>query len=389
MTDVPLPSFGPFGFTSPEELAILAGVLADMNAAFGGNLNTSVSTPQGQWATSLAAVIGASNDLFVDFTNQVDPAFASGRMQDAIARIYYLTRRGALPTTVVGRCAGATGVFIPIGALARATDGTIYATTESGVIGTIGYVDLPFAALTLGPIDLPIGALSTIYRTIPGWDGVNNMLAGETGRDVETREQLEERRALSVASNATGILPAIRGSVLAIPEVVDVYVTENPTGSDVVIGGVTIGANSLYVGVFGGSDVDIATAIWLKKPPGCDYTGSTSVVISDTNSGYLVPPTYTVKFERAATITVGFDVVLASGPGVPGDAGEQVEAAITALFPSLARIGQPIYASSFMLAIGALGPWVRLLSIEVSGGAVATIDIDQMPILGPMTVIVT
>lgn len=103
MTDVPPPSFGPSGFTSPEELAILAGVLADMNAAFGGNLNPSVSTPQGQWATSLAAVIGASNDLFVDFTNQVDPAFASGRMQDAIARIYYLTRRGATPSLSYGQ----------------------------------------------------------------------------------------------------------------------------------------------------------------------------------------------------------------------------------------------------------------------------------------------
>lgn len=389
MTDVPPPSFGPSGFTSPEELAILAGVLADMNAAFGGNLNLSVSTPQGQWATSLAAVIGASNDLFVDFTNQVDPAFASGRMQDAIARIYYLTRRGATPTLVTARCSGATGVTIPQGALARATDGTIYASLSSGTIQTGGFVDLPFAALTTGPLDLPIGALSTIYRTIPGWDSVTNFTAGTPGRNEETRDELEDRRALSVASNATGILPAVRGSVLSVSGVVDAYVTENPTASPVTIGGVSIAAHSLYVSVFGGTDDDVATAIWLKKPPGCNYTGATSVVISDTNSGYLTPPTYTVKFDRAAATAVNFDVEIAAGPGVPGDAGNQIEAAIAGVFPSIARIGQAVYASSFTCAINALGPWVRLLSIEVDGGAVMAIDIDQIPTLGTVTTLVS
>lgn len=389
MTDVPPPSFGPFGFTSPEELAILSGVFADLNSAFGGNLNLSVSTPQGQWATSLAAVIGASNDLFVDFTNQVDPAFASGRMQDAIARIYYLTRRGAEPTTVEARCSGATGVTIPAGSLARATDGTIYASLVTGTIQTSGFVDLPFYALTTGPLDLPIGALSSIYRTVPGWDSVTNLTAGIPGRNEETREQMEDRRAQSVASNATGILPSVRGSVLAVPGVIDAYVTENPAASPVVIGGVTVAANSLYVCVYGGTDVDVATAIWLKKPPGCNYTGTTSVIISDTNSGYLTPPTYTVSFDRAALTAVNFDVEIATGPGVPGDAGVQIEAAITAVFPSIARIGQDVYASSFAAAIGALGPWVRLLLIEVGGGAVQTVDIDQIPALGTVTVLVT
>ena len=389
MTEVPPPSFGPFGFTSPEELAVLSGVLADMNQAFGGNLNLSVSTPQGQWATSLAAVIGASNDLFVDFTNQVDPAFANGRMQDAIARIYYLTRRGATPTTVTARCSGATGVTIPQGALARAIDGTIYAALSSGLIATGGFVDLTFAALTTGPLDLPIGALSTIYRTIPGWDSVTNLAAGTPGQNEETREELEDRRAQSVASNATGILPAVRGSVLSVPGVVDAYVTENPTASPVTIGGVSVAAHSLYVSVFGGTDVDVATAIWLKKPPGCNYTGATSVVISDTNSGYLTPPTYTVSFDRAASTAVNFDVEIATGPGVPGDAGNQIEAAITAVFPTIARIGQSVYASSFTCAINALGPWVRLLSIEVGGAAVQSIDIDQIPALGTVSVLVT
>ena len=134
MTNVPLPTFGDTGFTSPQELEVLDGVIADFVAAFGGNMNTGLSTPQGQLATSFAAVISAFNDLFVDYTNQVDPAYASGRMQDAIARIYFLSRLGATPTVVTATCSGATGVTIPAGSLAKATDGTIYTALTSGDI---------------------------------------------------------------------------------------------------------------------------------------------------------------------------------------------------------------------------------------------------------------
>ena len=248
---------------------------------------------------------------------------------------------------------------------------------------------MPFAALSPGPIECPIGALNTIYRTIPGWDSVTNLAAGVVGQAEETREQLEERRAASVAVNAVGILPAVRGSVLSVPGVVDAYVTENPSASAATIGGVTIAAHSLYVCAFGGLDDDVALAIWSKKPPGCGYTGGTTVTVEDTNSGYLTPPTYSVSFERPDQLVIDFDVELATGADVPGDAAIQVEQAISALFPSLARIGQDMFASSFVCAIAAIGPWVRLLSIEINSGASQSVDIDQIPSLGTVTTVVT
>lgn len=388
MTNVPMPTFGPTGFTSPEELAILTGVLADFNSAFGGNLNLGLSTPQGQLSTSLTAVIGAFNDLFVEYTNQVDPAFASGRMQDAIARIYYLTRRGATATVVTARCSGATGVTLPAGSLARASDGTIYASLEAATIPVGGFVDVQFAALVPGDIDCPIGTLTTIYRTVPGWDSITNPTAGTPGQNEESREELEERRGLSVASNAVGILPSVRGSVLGVSGVVDAYVTENNAATSATIGGVSIAAHSLYVAVLGGADGDVAKAIWRKKNPGCNYTGATSVVVTDTESGYLTPPTYTVKFQRASAVAVNFVIQIATGANVPADAALQIQAAVAALFPSLARIGQKMFASAFVCAIGALGPWVRLLTITVNGGSNVAVNIDQYPALGTVGVTV-
>lgn len=386
MTNVPMPTFGDTGFTSPAELAILAGVLADINGAFGGNMNTGLSTPQGQLATSLAAVIGAYNDLFVDFTNQVDPAYASGRMQDAIARIYFLAREGATPTVVTARCYGATGVIIPVGALAKATDGTIYQALTSGAIPPAGYVDIQFGALTAGPIACPAGSLNTIYRTIPGWDSVENLTDGVVGQAQESTADFEERRALSVAQNAVGILPSVRAAVLGISGVVDAYVTENNTGSDVVVGSQTILAHSIYVAVEGGTDEDVANAIWSKKPPGCAYSGSTTVVVEDENSGYVSPPTYNVSFQRTADLAINFVVQIANRPDVPSDAAAQVEAAIDSKFPDVAKIAQTVFASSFVCPIAALGDWARVVAVTVNGVASQGVGINQFPTRGTVTV---
>jgi hypothetical protein len=74
-TAVPFPVLGDRGFVAPDEQAILVGVTSDLNGAFGGNLNPQLSTPQGQIASSLTAIIGDADAMFVLFANLVDPAY--------------------------------------------------------------------------------------------------------------------------------------------------------------------------------------------------------------------------------------------------------------------------------------------------------------------------
>lgn len=385
MTNVPQPTFGPNGFIAPLESAILAGILADFNAAFGGNLNLAQTTPQGQLAVSMAAVLGFGNDLFLQIMNDVDPAYASGRMQDAIARIYFLERQPARPTTVQATCIGLTGTFIGTGALALAVDGNTYAATASGTIPASGTITLPFACTTPGPIVCPVGTLNSIYRTIPGWDSINNPTEGVVGQDVESRADFEARRAASVALNAAGVLPAIRAAVLNVPGVLDAYVTENNTGAPATIGGVSIAAHSLYVAVVGGAQADVAKAIWRKKNPGCGYTGNTTVTVVDDNSGYALPyPSYAVTYEVPSSMPVVFAISVAAGPLVPADGATQIRNAVLAAFNGTdggarARIGSTIFASRFYPGIAALGSWAQIISILVGspipGSAVFTASI--------------
>lgn len=382
MTSVPKPTFGPKGFIAPSEADILAGVKADFNGAFGGDLNPADETPQGQLAVSLAAIIGNSNDIFSALINQVDPSYADGRMQDAIARIYFLTRNPSEPTTVAALIAGLPGTVIPIGALAKSVDGNIFSCSQAGVIGPAGTVTLSFANTAPGPVPLAPTALSVVYRAIPGWDSVTNTAAGILGRDVETRADFEARRAASVALNAAGTLPAIRASVLNVANVVDVYATENNTAGAVTIGGVSIAAHALFVSVAGGLAADVARAIWIKKNPGCGYTGTTTVVVTDNNSGYALPyPTYNVTFTIPSALPIGFVVSIANDATVPDNAVTLIKGAILAAFAGAdggprARIGGTIFASRFYAGIAQLGPWAQIISITVgspnSSGAVVT-----------------
>lgn len=228
-TNVPSPAFGPTGFVAPPESAILAGTLADINQAFGGVLDQSLTTPQGQLATSEAAIIGNANNQFLELANGVDPAFAAGRMQDAIGRIYFIERNPAQPTVLQIACNGLAGVVIPANnALIQDQSGNIYNCTTTATIPASGSITTSFACMTTGPIPVPGVSTVSIYRAIPGWDSVA-CTSGVVGNNVESRADFEYRRSQSVALNAQGSLPSVLGAVFNVPNVLDAYATENPT----------------------------------------------------------------------------------------------------------------------------------------------------------------
>ena len=264
-SNVPGVTYGPTGFVAPAETAILAGVLADINEAFGNSLNMALSTPQGQLGSSQAAIIGDADATFVLYANLVDPAFSYGRMQDAIGRIYFITRNPALPTTVAVLCTGLANTVIPAGAPIIDESNNIYTATDGGVIGVGGSITLNFQCVALGPIACPAGTLNRIYQAIPGWDTVDNAADGVLGRNVETRSEFETRRQQSVAKNARGTIQAVQGAVLSVDGVLDAFSYQNDTGGTITYRGASIAAHSIYVAAVGGTDAAVAQAIWSKK----------------------------------------------------------------------------------------------------------------------------
>jgi hypothetical protein len=383
-TNVPSVTFGPNGFTPPTDTAILTGVIEDYQAAFGGNLNldintpSSLTTPQGQLASSTAAIVANTDQAFQFLTQMFDPAYAFGRYQDAIARIYFLERNPSQPTVLQIECIGGVGVVIPFNASVQDASGYTYLCSASGTIPAGGSITLPFANTLPGPLAIP--ETVDIYQTVPGWDTAT-VASGVLGQNVESRSAFEQRRALSVAQNSLGSLPSIYGAVAAVPNVIDVFVTENDSNTTATIGGVLLNPNSLYVAVVGGESSAIAQAIWSRKAPGCAYNGNTTVTVLDTASGYNPPyPAYQISFEIPTSLQIVFAVTLKNNSLVPSNAAALIQNAIVNAFAGLdggtpVQIGTTVFASRYYAPIASLGSWVQIISIELNSlnGAAAQI----------------
>lgn len=391
-TNVPPPLFTDRGFIPQTDDAILTGIEQDFQAAFGGNLNfgTDQATPQGQLANSEAAIVANTQATFCTLTQQMDPAFNSGRFQDAIARIYYLTRNPALPTIVQCDCVGAVGTIIPAGSQGIDEAGILYSSVDNAVISGSGTVSVQFACEQTGPIACPAGTLNRIYIAVPGWDTINNPTDGALGQDVESRQAFEARRAASVAKNARGTIQAVQGAVYDVAGVLDAFAYQNDLDAPVVYRGVTLAPHSIYVAVVGGTNQDIAQAIWSKKAPGASYNGNTNVTVLDTSIGYTIPyPSYLVTFQRPTPVTILFSVQIANSAAVPSDAEAQIKQAIIDAFAGedggpRASIGSTIYASRFICPINALGSWVNIISLQIGVGTAnqnsVTLDVDENPV---------
>lgn len=396
-TNVPVPSFTTTGFSIPPESAVLTGVQEDINDAFGGNLNFSTTqgsptnaTPQGQLAASMASIIGNVNDTFLFYSTQTDPAFAEGRMQDAIGRIYFIERIPAQPVLLQVQCIGAVGTLIPVGSLIIDAGNNQYASLATGTIGVSGSVTIEFASLATGSLGVP--AVISIYQAISGWDTAT-IISGTPGTPTENQAQFEQRRALSVAANSIGSLPSLLGTVLSVPGVIQALVTENASGSPQVFGGITLPAHSVYVTAAGGSPQNVAQAIWSKKAPGCVYAGgNTTIVIEDTSPGYSPPfPSYPVTYQIPNPLPLLFSVAIVNSPAVPSNAASLVQQAIINAGQGLpnaqgiidgpqSAIGAKIWASRFVPSIMSLGAWAQGNVISVNIGS--NNDVDAASFVG-------
>lgn len=399
-TNVPPIQFTDQGVVVPVESVILAGVQADINAAFGGGVNPGLTTPQGQLAQSLTAIIGDKNDDMLEVSNQVDPDVASGRWQDAIGRIYFLNRIAASGTVVTATCIGLVGAVIPAGSVAQDVNGYLYASTIVATIDASGRVDVPFQCETMGPIACSIGALSTIYTAAQGWDRVTNLTAGTPGQLVENRTAFEARRRLSVAINSVNGVQSVYGAVLNVPNVVDAFVIDNPTSAMVEVGAThyPLLAHSLFVSALGGEPAAIAAAIWSKKAPGCDYNGDTAFVVTDTS--YDPPqPQYVVKWVTPVPVQCFFAVTIQANDQLAADITQRIQQAIVAAFNgedggAAARIGSTIYAGSYYAGVAATDANVNIYSIALGTDAMhveqtsLAFGIDQYPTLDPSNVAV-
>jgi uncharacterized phage protein gp47/JayE len=350
--------------SSAEE--VLANVQESWQSALGQNINLAPETPQGQLMTSQAAMIIDKDTAILDFVNQINPATATGAMQDAIGAIYFIERKPARPSIVNLVCKGLRGTRISgkheaNPSFARSENGDIFVCTNGGVIPESRSIELQFESVEKGDILAEAGKVRFIHRALPGWESCYNPMDGTSGVLAETPSQFEARRKRAIAKNATGSVAAIESRILDIEDVIDCKVFENPTRGERMIGSVSLKPHSVYISVDGGSDRDIGFAIYESKSAGCDMNGNTSVMVVDAASG----AENTMIFQRVEPIDISVKVIVSDN--LPDSIKESLPSAIYDSFMSnRPTIGGTIFASQFYY-VGISG----ILSIEIARGGSA------------------
>lgn len=290
-------------------------------------------------------------------------------------------------------CTGVPGSVLPAGSRARDVQGNIYTSLSEVIFDVYGQAKVQFANIENGALPCAAGTLIHIQQAVSGWDAITNENPGVTGTDIEGRDEMERRRWESVALNAIGTVPAIRAAVLDIRDVTDCYVIENKTGETVTVGTTSypLKSHSVYVGVTGGDDEEIARTIWRKKDLGCDMNGNTTVTILDSTALKMPYPEYEIVFNRPDPVNIKFLITIQRDVALPSDIELRIKNAVMDAFNGnragfdRERMAAIIYASSYYTIVATVTTRINIISLligtETADSSIVTTGIDQVPVI--------
>lgn len=289
------------GVIVPDTSVIRDEVVSEWRAAFGQDLVVTSETPQGAMIT----IDVESRDGMVrnnaELANQINPDISGGVFLDAIWALTRGRRRSATRSVLNGvEFRGVPGTNIPSRSVAVVeTTGARFLTSVDMVIGSSGVVTGQMVSEDTGPIAAPVGSLNQVASSVLGWEQVNNPVAATLGSDRESDIASRKRRRNTLALQSMSLSEAVFSRVADVDEVRSLSYRENYTKDPVVIDGVTLAPNSIWVCVDGGVETDIATALLNAKTGGTGWNGDVLISLIDPWSGQP----YSVRFDRPEEIS--------------------------------------------------------------------------------------
>ena len=376
------------GTIVPDTSTTRDEVAAEWQAVFGADLVTTPETPQGVIITLQTEQRDAIARNNAELANQINPDIAGGVFLDALMSFTGGARRSATQSTISGVVfSGVPGTNIPAGSQAIASgSGQIFTTDNPYIIGSGGSVTGSMTAVEYGPIEVPVNGLDTVASAVLGWETVANPNAAVPG-DLEESDIAARRRRLdTLAVQSMSVAEAVVSRVLSIPEVRSMSFRENTAATTQTIDGISMVAHSIYACVEGGSDADVAQALYDTKTAGAGYNGSETVTVVDPYSGQ----TASVKFDRPTQIPL---LVRVTVKQTPLDAQNIVRDAIMDYVNGDIpggmglTVGDDVYPFEFSGAINQVQPPLIVTNIEIStdgatwSTAPLTVGLDEVATL--------
>ena len=338
------------------------------------DINTAPETPQGQIIDAETLAITQKDAELAFLANMFNPKTARGIWQDALAEIYFIKRKKAVNSRCYCVLTGLNGTVIEKGSkIQSSADGTYWDLLETVTINDNSSVTALFECETEGAVIASPNTLNKIITTVAGWDTVNNIQSATVGSLEESQQAFEKRRYDSVALNSVGTTASVFSRVNQIDDVVGCYVVDNKTNVNKIIDDYLLKPHSIYVAVIGGSNQDIAEAIYRSLSAGCDYNGNTQITVVDPHTHAKEKVTFMRPTPQNVYIKVNvFDKdlpddyeTLIKNAVITNFYGQDEQIEIAGEAVTRAIMGQDIYASRFLPSI--LNKNISsLLSVQIS-----------------------
>lgn len=381
------------GILAADTATILVDVQATWRNAFGETLSVDATTPQGRIIELETAREKLCVDLCAFVANQFDPSYSTGQFLDAYASIFGINRVASTPSLVYATITGDPGTIVGKGFIAKTTAGNEFVTKSDVTIGNSGTVDqVLFYSKQDGAIPCAAGTLTNIVTTQPGVTAVSNPSAPYyIGTTAETDAELRPR--ISDSRYSREALPdSVKSALNAVIGVKSYWFYNNGKGTTVWISPdgevvdtdpsdsdyVAVDPHSVILVVYGGSNDDIANALFITRSAGCGFTAlpTSSLVrtvpVTSTAGAFNIG--YEVVFNRPAEVPIDYSVTVKKGSytGTDAELTEAVKAAVVAWTDGKVdnvdkpEIGDTIYTYEIGAAISDLIPEIIIKDVKIA-----------------------
>jgi len=288
--------------------------------------NLDESTPDG-------LKIAADAEVFADLDEQAklaydskDPSKATGVDLNAISAITGTFRDFGTPSTITTvTLTGVDGTVVPAGSQVRSSADSTLWTLDSATTISGGTATGSVTAVESGATEASIGTITQIVDTVGGWQTVTNDTIATPGTKTQTDAQLRLTRAKRVGLPGNNQIDSMLGQIGAVDGVRRFKIYENDTDTP---DGDGLPGHSIAPIVDGGTDDDVALAIYLKKNPGVTLHPASTPVVVTVTSPVFPSNTKDITFSRPTYVDILIVVEITDDGTLPNTTIQDVTDAI-------------------------------------------------------------
>lgn len=305
------------GFKKKTRTEIVEDMKARARNLFGDKINLEINSPLGiiiqlvSWALSL--VWQALESLY----NAFHVHTSIGQDLDNLAKNIGISRIESARARGEVLFEGDPERTISEGFLVETPQGVQFETTETAQIDSEGEATVEVLAVEPGSkTNVEANRITEIVNPLTGLDSVTNPEPTSGGRDRETNVEFRERYFDSLDRAGGSTVASIRAAIIQDTEAIAALVLENYTNE---VDGDGLPPKSFEAIVLGGTDAEIARAIYDYKPGGIQSFGEETYDIED-ELGYK----HTIGFTRAEQVDIYVDITVAADSDVTEEVKEEI-----------------------------------------------------------------